>query len=140
VFFVVIVKPILWTKDLSVGIKKIDDQHKKFILILNSVGSLKTKPPEEKLTFILNDLIDYARYHFETEEIYFDKYNYPFADEHKLQHAELLQNALSLYDKHKNRKDITKELFVFLKDWLEEHLAKHDQKYAKFFKEIGVSK
>jgi hemerythrin-like metal-binding protein len=131
---------ITWTKSLSVGIKEIDDQHKTFIGCLNEAAAISDSPQSNrnKLEILIARILDYVRYHFDTEEKYFKKYNYPYAEEHILEHAKLLENAAKFYDRFKLGDDVTAEFLLFLKDWLENHLKTHDMKYARYFKKIGV--
>ena len=55
--------------------KDIDDQHKHFIgIIKKTKEAVDTGAPRETEKKVLDDLIGYARYHFETEEGYFAKF------------------------------------------------------------------
>jgi len=129
---------IMWTPKLSMGIKEIDDQHKHFIALLNKVNLVKPTENKEKVGKLITELMEYARIHFTTEERYFEKYKYPFAKEHMAQHEKLLSNAIKFSNKFDEvGVKVIPELALFLKDWLEQHLAKHDQKYAKYFKKNG---
>jgi hemerythrin-like metal-binding protein len=127
-----------WTKELSVGITSIDSQHKKFIEGLNEAYVKSEKESLVEQTERLSKLLEYARIHFTTEERIFDKYKYPYSNEHKLEHAKLIQETMKLYDDSKSNKKEAKELIYFLKNWLEKHLKKHDFKYAKYFKKNKI--
>jgi hemerythrin len=130
-----------WTQKMSVGISEIDDQHKHFISLLNKVNLVKTTDKKEKVSQLLADLMEYARVHFTTEEKYFEKYKYPFANEHLAQHEKLLEDVIKFSNKFDKVGPImVPELSVFLKEWLENHLAKHDVKYARYFKKNGFLK
>jgi hemerythrin len=126
-----------WTIEMSVGIKEIDDQHKKFISLINKTQVLyEKKAKKEVLQRQLDDILEYARIHFSTEEKYFDKYKYPLSNEHKIKHLELLAKAIAGYDKFEKEGPIVlPKIMEFLKEWLEKHLAKYDHKYAVYFKE-----
>ena len=130
----------IWTKKISVGIDKIDDQHKKFIGLVNDVYSLsqKSRPDTKVITRKSLDILEYARYHFTTEEDYFDKYNFPDATAHRKEHMKLLKKAISLSDRISGKEDVIVEFLEFLKDWLEDHIRNYDLKYAEYFKKIGV--
>jgi hemerythrin-like metal-binding protein len=127
---------IEWTDSLSVGIKSVDDQHKRFIKMINSARAASMK--KALLFSQVSELLEYARVHFSTEEEIFDKYSYPNAREHKIEHVKLIEKAISFYDRSKAGKDVTEEFLLFLKDWLENHLKDHDFRYAKFFRESGI--
>jgi len=129
---------VTWSQALSVGITRIDDQHKRFIKLLNSTNALVKAKKNKKMAKKLPELLDFARVHFSTEEEIFEKYNYPYAKEHLLEHLKLTEKAMSFYDRAKKGEDIGEELMLFLKDWLENHLKTHDFKYAKYFKENKI--
>lgn len=132
---------IKWDKSLEVGIKEIDDQHKTFISYLNEAADFASpsKPNVKKLGELIPKILDYSRYHFETEEKYFRRYDYPYAEEHMEDHAKLIQSSAGFYDRFNSGEDVAKDLLIFLKDWLETHLKTHDMKYSRFFKKIGVN-
>lgn len=127
-----------WASKMSMGMKDIDEQHQHFVGIINkayeATGAGAARGAQKE---ILADLIEYGRYHFETEEQYFEKFSYPYASEHKAEHAKLLANVLAYSDRFEKGDDVALELLAFLKGWLGDHLMKHDAKYAKYFKSKG---
>jgi len=129
---------ILWTPKLSVGIKRIDDQHKEFITLINQSQKFAETGKSMRFNKSLTELLDFARVHFSTEEDIFNKYKYPFAQEHNIEHFKLTEKVINFYDRAKRDENIGEEFLLFLKDWLENHLKTHDQKYAKYFKENKI--
>jgi hemerythrin-like metal-binding protein len=127
-----------WTPKLSVGMKDIDEQHKHFIDLINKTKeAVDAHAPRNAQKKILDDLVGYGRYHFETEERYFAKFKYPYAQAHMAAHAELLEQVIVFYDRFEAGEDVALELLDFLKGWLADHLKKHDMKYAEYFKKKG---
>lgn len=133
--------PIPWTKDLSVGVKEIDDQHQVFLKILNSLYEVVVHADSApELASILNQLNAYAAFHFATEEKYFDKFNYEFTAEHKKEHQKLLAQVENFNKKFKSDGvGVLPELLNFLEDWLVDHLSAQDNKYKECFKKNGLS-
>ncbi len=131
---------IVWGKKLELGIKEIDDQHKKLIGLINKADlSLQNKVVKRSdFEEILKGLLEYVRVHFTTEEKYFYKFDYEGTAEHLLQHANFTQKILKFKDRFDKEEDIGTELFDFLKAWLEAHLKVMDRKYVKCFKEHGL--
>lgn len=130
-----------WKPEYSVNVKEIDEEHKKLVNLIDklyhSIYSFKTK---EDLGNILNELIEFADYHFSTEEKYFEKYNYENSTEHKKEHRMFEDKVLDISKKFKNNEmEISFELIDFLEDWLLDHLVEQDQKYVKCFTEHGLS-
>ncbi|MFH2028079.1 MAG: bacteriohemerythrin [Nanoarchaeota archaeon] len=131
---------IKWDRSLSVGIKEIDDQHKYLIETINNANKDLESLNKKAIKKLLNDLLDYVRLHFSTEERYFEKHDYPGIKKHMEEHALLIEKVIHYADKFEQGRNIVPELIVFLRDWLEDHLKTEDHEYALFFKEIGVSK
>ena len=127
-----------WTPEMSMGMPDIDSQHRQFIGIINKAKeAVDSKAPREKQKEVLGALIEYGRYHFDTEEKYFERFGYPHADEHRKEHAKLLARVLAFSDMFEKGEDVAPEILSFLKGWLAVHLMKHDRKYAKYFKSKG---
>jgi hemerythrin-like metal-binding protein len=127
-----------WSDDLSTGMKDIDEQHKKFIGTINKAKqAADSGAPRKAQKDVIEELAEYGRYHFDTEEKYFKKFNYPYAKEHEAEHAKLLAKVLYFSNKFDSGQDVAIELLDFLKGWLADHLMKHDMKYAKYFKSKG---
>jgi len=129
---------LVWSEKLSMGMKDIDEQHKHFIDIINMTkDAVDAGASREAQKKVLDDLVGYGRYHFETEERYFAKFKYPLAREHMAEHARLLEQVISFYNRFEAGEDVALELLAFLKSWLTDHLQKHDMKYSEYFKEKG---
>ena len=131
---------IQWEEKYSVGVKEIDEQHKRFIDILNSLyAAVYASETREKLEEILVNLIKYKNNHFETEEKYFDLYDYENSDEHKKEHQEITKRINEFYKQFKEKRaDITLELMDFLENWLVDHVDQQDQKYVECFRKNGL--
>ncbi len=88
---------VKWKDDLSVGIDWIDRQHQELFKRINSFleGMQKGKGKEE-LEELMDFLANYVQEHFQTEERYMQKYNYPGLSEHKKQHQSFIQEVENL--------------------------------------------
>jgi hemerythrin-like metal-binding protein len=133
-------KTITWNDDMSVNVKEIDDQHKEFIKIISDLFlALNKLEIDTELENIVDRLVSYASLHFETEEKYFDKFNYELKDEHKKKHGELKNKAIDLQKRFKTENiGILTEFTEFLIDWLVDHLENDDKKYTKCFNDNGL--
>jgi hemerythrin len=132
-------KIIEWMQEMSVHVTEIDVQHKKLVAIVNAAFSIEN-PNENRKEFepILNDLIEFTRVHFSTEEKYFEKFNYAEKDEHIAEHLKLMDDVLKFKDGFDSGKCDCEPFLSFLRDWLAEHLLKMDQKYIECFKANGL--
>ena len=130
-----------WTDDLSVGIKEIDNQHQHLIQIINTLyDAMKAGKGHEVLGKTLDELVHYTVSHFQTEEKFFQKFNYPETDEHKKEHQDFVEKVEKSYSEFQNGSmSVTTTLLPFLSKWLFSHIRGTDKKYAKFFQEHGLS-
>ena len=65
---------IQWSSSLSVKVKQIDDEHQKLIKLINDLNdAMRVGKGKEALGKIINELVNYAAVHFNTEERYFDR-------------------------------------------------------------------
>lgn len=130
-----------WKDEYSVRIREIDDQHKKLVAMINELHqALATGKGRDVLGNILQQLIDYTRYHFSSEERLMEKYDYPGYVEHKEIHARLTDKVLEL-QKEFESSDVKRSIEVarFLQDWLNKHILQTDKAFGPFLTKKGVS-
>jgi len=132
---------IEWNDSLSVGLSFFDEQHKKLIFIINKLfDAMKEGRGKEVLGEVFNELIDYTKFHFKSEEDAMLKYNYPYFNEHFEEHNKLTSQVLELKNKYENGQIfITIDILSFLKEWLSHHILETDKKYGPFLKEKGIN-
>ena len=128
---------IPWTAKLSLGIDKIDDQHKELVRLINRLHcAMKEKAGSRVAGDILDNLAQYTIFHFGFEENIFDKYKYPNSKEHKEYHRKLVEAVVAFQKDFKSGKaGLSMELMMFLTTWLKDHIMKTDQAYVAFFKD-----
>jgi len=131
---------INWTNDFSVNVAEIDQQHKKLVGMINELhDAMRAGKGKDIIGSIINNLIDYARVHFGTEEKYFAQFGYPETEVHKMEHAGFIKKTLDFNNGFKQGKiGLTIEVMNFLSDWLKNHILKTDKRYSKFFNEHGL--
>ena len=128
-----------WSDDYSIGIEVIDEQHRGFFEaahrlydhILNCEGE---QIVEESVGF----LRDYANRHFQTEEAFMAKHEYPHLEQHKKSHTEFLEilemlvDDLEVFGPSQHLADRALEIS---QEWLIHHIADEDAQYAKYVKQ-----
>ncbi len=132
---------LVWEDKYSVGVELIDDQHKMMFNTINQlIALLRSEPKKEQIDEIVAALIAYKKFHFATEEKYFDEFKYEGTAEHKEKHL-MFSNKLDEMVKEFGDDSMTFafKLVDFLEDWLIDHLMDQDQKYVQCFKDHGLS-
>jgi hemerythrin len=132
---------IEWTDDYSVSVEEIDLQHKKIIEMINTLHQAMLDGKGHKIiSGILDGLAEYAVYHFQTEEKYFDKFNFEGGNTHKETHNEFVKQISEFMDGYKSGDlMLTIDVMDFLSDWLQNHILGEDMEYSDFFVEHGLS-
>ncbi|MHA1584603.1 MAG: bacteriohemerythrin [Promethearchaeota archaeon] len=135
-------KPLKWENKFSVGVDLFDEQHKRLILIITQLLEF-TKENEfsTSLENILKNLTDYSIYHFSSEEILMQKYDFPGFEAHKAEHQKFIAR-LGEFNKdfHENKMNLSLKIYIFLKDWLKGHIEGVDKEYTKFFQKHNIDK
>lgn len=129
--------PLKWTEALLTGIPQIDKQHRKLVALANDLHhALKDGKAQEVMQQILDELVDYTKSHFSFEEGMMRKYRYPEYDNHIKAHQQLVKQITDIYENFRNKRGcIGLETFVFLKDWLVNHIMRTDKKYVPHIQE-----
>lgn len=100
---------------------------------------MKAGKGKEVMSKTLSDLVGYTLYHFETEEKYFDQYDYPESELHKKQHSDLVGQVGALQKRFEaGERVLTIGVMNFLRDWLNEHIIGSDKKYGAYLNSKGV--
>ncbi len=123
-----------WTDELSVQNKLIDSQHKRLITAVNDFhDSINKGNDETAIRKAVGTLIYYVGTHFADEEKLMEKYDYPQLGIHRRMHERLTQRVLQYEEKLKTgEKILNLDMAIFLKGWLEDHIAGTEKKYAIF--------
>lgn len=131
---------MVWSEILETGFKEIDEQHKKLVEIMNKLFKAYSENDHKKtLKTILNELSDYSRYHFRTEELYFDQFNYINKAEHINEHNKFMNSINDIQKKFSSLEGVfSLKLLIFLQEWVTNHILASDKKYIDCFKNGGL--
>lgn len=131
---------IHFTSENEVHIKEVDDQHRHLFDLLNRLHDAVAAGKEQgELFAILDELVEYTVYHFQTEERLYVEYDFPGYEVHKAAHDELTATAVDLQRKlREGSATLSFELLDFLHGWLTEHTLGLDQEMGPYLKERGV--
>jgi hemerythrin len=121
-----------WDTAYSLGIKQIDDHHRHLLALLNKTyDTFTANESKVQVDALIEELINYATYHFSAEEHLMAKHGYQGTGEHLKQHEHFI-TQIKIYQQEfmAGRKTLALELVVFLKDWLLEHIMVSDRAYV----------
>lgn len=128
-------KSIKWSRDLSVGIEEIDEDHQRLIKCLDDLftACFAGQGPSV-LKGILGRLMQYTREHFSHEEDVMQKMGYPGLENHRAEHAALVTELDDIIEQYEitNSHELSNKTLQFLEDWLTHHILIEDKKIGKF--------
>jgi hemerythrin len=123
---------IAWTNELSVGIERLDEHHRRLIALVNQLGTAITADDAQQVTgVVLGELVRYVFYHFGEEERLMEVAKYEDLAAHRQSHRIMADHVRMLernYDSDPGRVAAA-ELYDFLADWLIHHIRSEDLRY-----------
>lgn len=125
-----------WTDDLHTDNSLMDGDHRRLIDLLNVLfQTLENSQANELMSKAMNNLIMFAREHFDREEAEMERIQYVAALAHQSEHAKLIQQLGGL----KQMLDTGGKINVpavadFLGEWLRHHILAADIKLAAALK------
>jgi hemerythrin len=122
-----------WNINYMTGIREIDQHHQRLVGLLNeSYSECKQGMSAEKVTSLIDELIDYADYHFSCEERLMEEASYPDLPLHKREH-ELFTNQVREFQKgHQENKLPPISVLSFISNWITHHIQQTDVKFGVY--------
>jgi hemerythrin-like metal-binding protein len=120
---------------MSVGVPLLDSDHKALVQLINQLhNALEDKKESSILDQIFESLVAYIELHFEREEQVMEACGYPEISEHKEEHLCFTQNMHYMRHRYFNGEgaEVSRELLVYLKDWLNNHILIQDMAYKPY--------
>ena len=126
-----------WDKDL-LGIPIIDRQHANLIRIAKNLRLAHRKGSDDSNQRFLRaaqEALDYAKFHFNTEEKLMRLLEYPEYSDHKKEHEDFSMEILSRCKQIRNEQhSISNEFVGFLDEWIKSHINVSDRIFADYFR------
>ncbi|PKH86161.1 hemerythrin [Colwellia sp. Bg11-28] len=134
------IKQIKWSKEYSIGIEYIDQDHKKLLHLLNQFSiAFDYAQCEEFEREALEELVSYTKYHFKREEKLMEDYGYPGLAEHQEEHQAMIDKVeeyVAIYNIEGH--DSLKQVTNLLTYWLINHIQESDTQYRDYLVELGA--
>ncbi len=131
---------IEWSRKNAVGVSVIDEQHRELFGLLNRLHESVVQGKEQgELHAILDELVDYTVYHFQTEEDLLREYDYPDFAAQKRSHDTLARTVLEMQAQlREGSASLSFELLDFLHSWLMDHTVGLDREMGPHLNARGV--
>ena len=126
---------IKWGKDYEIGVAAMDEQHKKWIGIINKFYDTIGKSDMKKnLELTINEVLEYTKYHFSEEEKFMESIGFSELENQKSMHKALTEKMIGFKNRIVNSESLMSvSVTNELKDWLNNHIKVEDKKYAEFY-------
>ena len=131
---------IKWRASYETGIPSMDEQHRKFIGLINTMYHVmrNDKGPGE-IDTVLAEMSEYANSHLRDEEALLKENGYAEFENHLALHKEYLKKMEELRAEwEKDKTAGAKNIYGFLRQWWLGHVVEEDRKYGLFLKEKGI--
>ena len=109
--------PLLaWIDEYCIGNEEIDTQHEELFNMFNSLyDTLSSESSDVDIYLVLDELINYADFHFTAEQQIMRDIGYKDIDNHIVEHNFFTNEVLKLSQKRdKSTAELTQETIVFL--------------------------
>ncbi|MFQ6342873.1 bacteriohemerythrin [Campylobacter sp. VTCC 70190] len=131
----------VWDEKYSINDEKIDAQHKKLFELAAKIENAVYKfVQRDELKEILTELFNYMKEHFSNEEDYMQDIHYPYLNEHKIMHKNIIHDMSHLIQNIKTTNDLKEKLYTIMSEWLLEHILHHDVMIGNWLSEQILNK
>jgi hemerythrin len=123
---------IVWNPEYNLGIPIIDEQHRGIVSTINSLHfGLQNNFGKNMLSPIIDMMHNYTRIHFQVEESFLEKIDFPHAKKHHELHRNLETELFKAGKSSIMDKD-PYEFLDFLKNWWINHICSEDLIYRDY--------
>ena len=120
-----------------VGVQEIDDQHRQLVQMVNRINQSIVKKFEARLIEgAFQELLDFTRLHFATEQRLMLQHGYAESTSHLHEHMQLLHKLGDLATQTDQGNDLL--ILQTIKDWLMGHIQHADKPLGAFLVSRGV--
>ena len=129
---------IIWDDRFNLQIEEIDRQHRRLVDLMNRLIAIQDeKASDDAIADILGAMTNYLGYHFDTEEQMMLDHGYPELESHREEHQTFVtQTAYFIATYREGGASLKRDILLFLKEWLVEHIVKTDGAFGDFLKDL----
>jgi hemerythrin len=124
---------LVWKDEYLIGIEEIDKQHEKLFEIGSRAYELLKNDmyidKYDRIIEVLNELKEYAVFHFKSEEEYMMSVGYKKFFAQKVEHDDFLKkvNSMDINKIDENQDAYLLSIIEFVINWTAEHILKNDK-------------
>ncbi len=124
-----------WSTQYELGIPEIDEQHKKWLELLNQFyDGLSSDNVELLLPQMIAEASDYGKFHFGEEEKFMERIGYPKLDEQKALHRDIAAKISTFREKvERGQPLMSLSVTNEFKAWFREHILIEDKKISEYY-------
>lgn len=121
---------LYWKQQYSVGIKAVDEEHRKLIELINRLhDSIQSDDSAKTVLGFFGDLFELISSHFALEEVFMRNGGYDELNAHKEDHEQLLDEIRDIMDAFEYAEALdSKTLALRLDAWFSIHFRTHDER------------
>jgi hemerythrin-like metal-binding protein len=132
---------LTWNHACSVGVRAMDDQHG---ILMDSINALRLAlvrgAGRERISALLDELIEFTRMHFWSEEQLMEQTGFAGLEEHRAEHHRMLADILQSAHRLQYGEGVQlRTLLCGLHHGFLNHIETMDQKYAPWLQARGVN-
>jgi hemerythrin len=124
---------IEWNDTIAIGVPSIDEDHRRLVGLLNDLfAACFAAQGPAMIRKIMDELVDYTKYHFEREEKLLADVHYDNLDAHKAEHRTMV-TQVEKYQKDLQKSathDLSNDTLKFLSHWLTDHIQAEDREFG----------
>ncbi|MBA4383489.1 MAG: hemerythrin [Anaerolinea sp.] len=123
---------LAWKAEYSVGNEKLDQQHQMLVELINKLHeAMKAGKAGKEIGLIVDEMVEYTKFHFGTEEKLMAEKNYIGLATQKNEHSTFIKKTVEFQNEVNSGKlAVSLDVLNFLKDWLTNHILISDMKYS----------
>jgi hemerythrin len=124
------------SEDTGVGVQEIDTEHDLLLGVIRALEKAVDTATRSQVEALLQQLSEFTRVHFATEEIMMRLYAYPEFARHQLEHARLVEQIDQVRGEFaQGHVQPTRSFASALHHWFTEHVRSHDVALARYVRE-----
>lgn len=130
-----------WDASFLLGIQEFDEHHKHLVDLLNrAYDDFQSGTHLDDIDAILEEMLEYATYHFAAEERWMKGCGYPGTEKHCTEHADFTRKVVEMArNGSPDKLMLIMEVMAFLNYWLVDHILKTDAEYGQFVRTHAIA-